>query len=404
MTNENLPFPPSAAAAYDRLSDFAPHAGANYAQKRNFDFGAGAHNHVSTLSPYLRMKVLDEGNVSRAVLEQIGAHDADKFIAEVWWRTYWKGWMEQRPAVWTAYRDDLTRLYNDVQTQSGLRQRWEAACLGQTGIAPFDHWAQELAQTGYLHNHARMWFASIWIFTLELPWQLGADFFLRHLLDGDAAVNTLSWRWVAGIQTQGKTYLADPSNIAKFTDGRFGGIQGLAPESPPVRASASPEPQPIPELASFSGIATDRVGLLLHSDDICATFLKTLKITPVSARYLDATAAQSPWKMSPKVNDFRSALLKDLHPDAQQLSTVQAVRDWAQAQNLDHIITPHAPVGPVRSALRILRKSGDIPITEFRRKIDTTAWPLATAGFFKFRKHIPDLAERICTLNSIATR
>jgi deoxyribodipyrimidine photo-lyase len=84
-------------------------------------------------------------------------------------------------------------------------------------------------------------------------------------------------------------------------------------------------------------------------------------------------------------------LLKDLHPDAQQLSTVQAVRDWAQAQNLDHIITPHAPVGPVRSALRILRKSGDIPITEFRRKIDTTAWPLATAGFFKFRKHIPDL-------------
>lgn len=391
MTNENLPFPPSAAAAYDRLSDFAPHAGANYAQKRNFDFGAGAHNHVSTLSPYLRMKVLDEGNVSRAVLEQISAHDADKFIAEVWWRTYWKGWMEQRPAVWTAYRDDLTRLYNDVQTQSGLRQRWEAACLGQTGIAPFDHWAQELAQTGYLHNHARMWFASIWIFTLELPWQLGADFFLRHLLDGDAAVNTLSWRWVAGIQTQGKTYLADPSNIAKFTDGRFGGVQGLASEAPQVRASASPEPQPIPELASFSGIATDRVGLLLHSDDIGAPFLKTLKITPVSARYLDATAAQSPWKMSPKVNDFRGALLKDLHPDAQQLSTVQAVRDWAQAQNLDHIITPHAPVGPVRSALRILRKSGDIPITEFRRKIDTTAWPLATAGFFKFRKHIPDL-------------
>jgi deoxyribodipyrimidine photo-lyase len=65
---------------------------------------------------------------------------------------------------------------------------------------------QELVETGYLHNHARMWFASIWIFTLRLPWELGADFFLRHLLDGDAASNTLSWRWVAGLHTKGKHY------------------------------------------------------------------------------------------------------------------------------------------------------------------------------------------------------
>ena len=43
-----------------------------------------------------------------------------------------------------------------------------------------------------------MWFASIWIFTLKLPWQKGAEFFLRELYDGDAASNTLSWRWVAG--------------------------------------------------------------------------------------------------------------------------------------------------------------------------------------------------------------
>ena len=60
------------------------------------------------------------------------------------------------------------------------------------GIEGFDHWAKELAETGYLHNHARMSFASIWLFTLKLPWSLGADFFLRHLLDGDPASNTLS--------------------------------------------------------------------------------------------------------------------------------------------------------------------------------------------------------------------
>ena len=98
---------------------------------------------------------------------------------------------------------------------------------GATGIDCFDAWARELVATGYLHNHARMWFASIWIFTLRLPWELGADFFLRHLIDGDPASNTLSWRWVAGLQTAGKTYLATAENIARFTGGRFA-PQGLA--------------------------------------------------------------------------------------------------------------------------------------------------------------------------------
>ena len=394
MTKEHPPFPPSASAARERLDNFVPRAGASYAQKRNFDFGTGAHSHVSTLSPYLRMKVLDEGDVCRAVLNQMDPRDADKFIAEVWWRTYWKGWMEQRPAVWTSYRDDLTRLHNEVQTQSGLRQRWEAACLGETGIKPFDYWAQELAQTGYLHNHARMWFASIWIFTLKLPWQLGADFFLRHLLDGDAAVNTLSWRWVAGIQTQGKTYLADPSNIAKFTDGRFVGVQGLAPEALPVNAPATPERQPIPKLAPYSGAPADRVGLLLHSDDIGAPFLAELGVTPVSTAYLDATAAQSPWQTAPIVSEFRGALLRSESPDAVILEDDKALADWASRHQLDHIIAPHAPVGSMRSSLRRARKFGTIPISEIRRDIDSEAWPLATAGFFKFRKHIPDLLEK----------
>ena len=65
-----------------------------------------------------------------------------------------------------------------------------------------------------------MWFASIWIHTLNLPWQLGADFF-KNLLDGDPASNTLSWRWVAGLHTQGKCYLATENNIKKFTNNRF---------------------------------------------------------------------------------------------------------------------------------------------------------------------------------------
>ena len=77
-----------------------------------------------------------------------------------------------------------------------------------------------------------MWFASIWVFTLELPWQLGAEFFMKHLYDGDAASNTLGWRWVAGIQTQGKNYLASEWNIKKFTNNRFSNIK-LNENAPP---------------------------------------------------------------------------------------------------------------------------------------------------------------------------
>ncbi|MEQ6204330.1 FAD-binding domain-containing protein [Sulfitobacter sp. HNIBRBA2951] len=394
MKVNDTPFPASLAAARARLADFDPDAGAAYAQKRNFDLGAGAHAHVSVLSPYLRMKALDEGEVSRAVLARHSAREAEKFLMEVWWRPYWKGWMEQRPAVWTSYRDDLNRLHNEVQTQSGLRAQWEAACLGQTGIKPFDHWAAELAQTGYLHNHARMWFASIWIFTLGLPWQLGADFFLRHLLDGDAAVNTLSWRWVAGIQTQGKSYLADPSNIAKFTDGRFVGVQGLAQTAAPISAAPPPDRQPIPDIAPYAGAPADRVGLLLHSDDLGAPFLQTLGIPPASIAYLDATAAQSPWQMAPMVAAFRSTLARDMHPDLIDVADTDAIAAWAADNRLDRIVTPHAPVGPVRSTLKRLRKSSSVPLDEVRREIDSTAWPLATAGFFKFKKHIPDLLDR----------
>lgn len=226
-------FPTEKIQAMARLKAFVPNAGKHYAQRRNFDHGAGRHKDVSCLSPYVRRRIITETEVLHAVLGAHAYNTAEKFIQEVFWRTYWKGWLEMRPSVWRDYQKQLGIFSSQIATQSGLRQQWEAACLGDTGIDCFDAWANELVTTGYLHNHARMWFASIWIFTLQLPWQLGADFFLRHLLDGDPASNTLSWRWVAGLQTAGKTYLARPDNIAKFTNGRFF-KSGLATSAQPV--------------------------------------------------------------------------------------------------------------------------------------------------------------------------
>ena len=210
-------FIPTRAAGLETLADFVPRAGRDYARDRNHDTGASRDN-VSGLSPYLRHRLLTEREVVAAVLERHPLSSAEKFVQEVFWRTYWKGWLEQRPEVWRRYRRDLAELLPPGGSPS---HDYEEAIAGRTGIDAMDAWVHELFDTGYLHNHTRMWFASIWIFTLGLPWQLGADFFYRHLLDGDAASNTLSWRWVAGLQTAGKTYLATASNISRFTDGRF---------------------------------------------------------------------------------------------------------------------------------------------------------------------------------------
>ena len=389
------PFP-TRAAAQAALQQFVPQAGRAYAQQRNFDFGPGRHDSVSCLSPFVKLRLLDEIAVSRAVLEAHSRQDADKFLAEVFWRTYWKGWMELRPSVWLTYTSDLNRLRDDVQTQAGLRQRWEEACLGQTGIAPFDAWAQELASTGYLHNHARMWFASIWIFTLELPWQLGADFFLRHLLDGDAAVNTLSWRWVAGLQTQGKTYLADAGNITKFTQGRFSDVTGLAPFAMPVEGPEKPPPGVLPALPADR--VQGRYGVLLHEDDVDLMQMLAQAPEPAAYAYLDATAGHSPWQMAPHVSAFRRAAARAEVPEDTEMATLknaEAIAAWAASEALNMIVLPYAPIGPAADVLKAYAARPDaVAVLPMRRALDTAAWPLATKGFFPFRKHIPALLDR----------
>ena len=224
------PFTATRATGEALLQAFIPRMGRRYANGRNTDHGRGAHKAVSVLSPYVRRRLVLEQDLVAAALAAHGSDEAEKFIQEVIWRGYFKGWLERRPQVWDSYRsgleDDLAILDRDRR----LRRDVERAMNGQTGLECFDAWATELVETGYLHNHARMWFASIWIFTLRLPWTLGADFFLRHLLDADAASNTLSWRWVAGLQTVGKTYLATADNSARYTNGRFGPA-GLAREA-----------------------------------------------------------------------------------------------------------------------------------------------------------------------------
>lgn len=392
-------FIPTRTAALTALNRFLPNAGREYAQRRNYDLGPDHSSAVSTLSPWIRSRVLTEQEVLDAVLEHHTLQEGDKFIQEVFWRTYWKGWLELRPSVWDTYQRDLTRAWNEVQTQSGLRDRWAAACSGETDIACFDAWARELVTTGYLHNHARMWFASIWIFTLKLPWELGADFFLRHLLDGDAASNTLSWRWVGGIQTPGKTYLARTSNIAKFTNDRFHPKWQLASEAIPLNAPPLPEPRHLPDPGAPD--ADLRSGFLLHEEDLSPGFAHD-GVSITHTCILSAQTSQTPLHMADNVLAFRNNCLADcahllartLPCPATLADSAQEVLDWAENNGIQQIITPFAPTGPVSKVLTAIAKKTNAPrIVQIMRAYDRAAWPHATKGFFRFKKQIPALLQ-----------
>ncbi|MCU0902735.1 MAG: DNA photolyase [Tabrizicola sp.] len=382
-------FVPTRRAGLDRLNAFLPRAGRDYAKLRNLDLPG--HPHVSVLSPWLRHRLVTEAEVITAT-HAAHPEGAAAFLAEVWWRTYWKGWLELRPGVWTAYRQGLTAALNRLASEPGLAARAEAAMLGDTGIDAFDHWAQELVSTGYLHNHARMWFASIWIFTLRLPWEIGADFFLRHLIDGDPASNTLSWRWVGGLHTPGKTYLATAENIARNTDGRFQ-PEGLASETPPLDLLPHPAPRPAPLGDPLDPSAPSL--LLVTEEDLSPDFLIDAGLRPRAVAVLTDVAGRSPRAVAGAVHGFVSSAVADTldrlgAKDAPQFgpTTLSALLELADGAGVAQIVTPFAPTGPVATTLaklsRLSTPSG-ITVSRILRDHDRRAWPHATHGFFRFR-------------------
>jgi deoxyribodipyrimidine photo-lyase len=342
----------------------------------------------------------------RAVLARHSAAAAEKFIQEVLWRTYWKGWLETRPIVWAHYRRDLDAAYVSVARDADLARRLAEATEGRTGNAAFDAWSRELVETNYLHNHARMWFASIWIFTLQLPWELGADFFMRHLLCGDPASNTLSWRWVAGLQTKGKTYLATRENIRRYTNGRLDPGPHLATEaSAIVGPSYGPGSVPALDLKPQG----ERTLFIVHDEDAGIESLALHGLGVVTSIGLLAARGRSPHPVASAVVDFARGAIADAlarapHGDdgtiveldptvkADVEAASRSVLARVRAQNANVVAFPFAPVGPVRDALSslapLLVRDG-MRVIEIGREFDATVWPYATRGFFNLKEKIP---------------
>ena len=397
---------PDRKSALKQLREFADRAGRNYAQYRNLDLGPDRHDHVSRLSPLIRRRLILEEEVLAAVLKNHSTSEADKFIQEIFWRIYFKGWLEQHPQVWRNYREEVSRMVLAMKRGDIETAGYEMAVNAGTGIECFDFWVRELKDTGYLHNHARMWFASIWVFTLGLPWQLGADFFYRHLLDGDPASNTLGWRWVSGLHTPGKHYLARAENIAKYTEGRFNPLHLLVEDAQPLTEEERPALNPWrpPDCSPRKPF-----GLLITEEDCCPENLFTDQ-RPLAALGLTASENNTSLPVSRVVREFSLGAVEcalqranetyDIPAEHQKIPDWSAqIRDWCTRHQINTVVTAYPPIGAVADdrlgvAAGELQEQG-IKLCYVARRLDRITWPHATSGYFKLKKRIPQFLKQL---------
>ena len=372
------------ASAIGNLEDFVENNLGEYSRLRNFDFGPNKRSNTSCLSPYITHGVINEKEVIRKSLDKFSFSKNEKFIQEVLWRTYWKGWMELRSGVWDDYLIDLKRIKEEFRDNGDYLNAIE----GKTRIECFNEWVNELKTYNYLHNHTRMWFASIWIFTLELPWQLGAEFFMQHLYDGDAASNTLGWRWVAGIQTQGKHYLASEWNIKKFTNNRFENIK-LNENAPPKindknytilhKTFENPENIEEKDLLVFEN------NLGFEITDFANQKLK--KILLISNKNENRTI-----KLSENVANFKVSLIENQKKRLEEKSIDCEIIDIKEIKNLGSCYCLYPTVG---ENLDYINQNSLNNIDFLYRKLDQNSWKFCNKGFFNFKKYIPKIVENL---------
>ena len=377
-------FKPSRIFALEKLNNFIENNLVEYSKLRNFDYGPDKRTNISCLSPYVSHGIISEIEMINKSLKKYSFIKNEKFIQEILWRIYWKGWLELRPNVWSDYLSDLKK----IKETSINNQNYLSAINGKTNIECFNYWVNELKEKNYLHNHARMWFASIWIFTLNLPWQLGAEFFMKNLCDGDAASNTLGWRWVAGIQTQGKHYLASEWNIKKFTNNRFQNIK-LNEKATPV----IDEKNYSIKNRDFTNVEIlENKTLLIFENNLSFEITdfkdnKFKKILLINHKNNYRTI-----NLSEKVMSFKSSLLEDQKKRLEQKSINCEIVSIDEIKNITENI--YAIYPSIGENLDFINLNSLKNIRFLYRKLDQFSWKYCNKGFFNFKNHIPKIIQK----------
>jgi len=375
-----MSFVTSRQEALKQLDQFVDQYIQDYSAKRNFDFGPEERNNVSCLSPYISHRLITEYEVVKKVLAKHSFAKVDKYIQEVFWRVYWKGWLELRPKVWDDFLSDLKTLKQD--------ENYKLVTEGKTNIACFNDWVQELKTNHYLHNHTRMWFASIWIFTLKLPWQLGAAFFMKYLLDGDAASNTLSWRWVAGLQTKGKHYVAQAWNIAKFTNNKYQNVK-LNEQAQPLEDNRNYTIQKMndPSKPQYKN-------LLCFENDLNLETINLNDYQSIYAVLLDNKNRKL--ELDSKLIDYKNQLMDDqlsrLKQKVQKL-TIEAFLNLIKSTKEFDVIYPG--IGENLTFLKELQTTQSLHLNYILRAQDLYCYQFSNKGFFNFKEHIPKIIAEL---------
>ena len=374
-----MQFEISRNGALKKLNNFINTELPNYNFKRNFDLGPEDKSNVSCLSPYISHRLITEYEVSKIVLAKFPYQKVEKYIQEIFWRVYWKGWLELRPQVWSDFTEDLKALKED--------DNYKKAINGETQIKCFNDWVNELKENNYLHNHTRMWFASIWIFTLNLPWQKGAEFFMKHLFDGDAASNTLSWRWVAGLQTKGKHYVAQAWNISKFTNNKYQNVK-LNENALPLTDKREYKLSPIN--LDYDDNANEN--LLVFENELN---LENHKLKNYKNIYLILlTNEVRKIKLEKKVLDFKTQIINDQKKRLDQIKVINETELQSSAKETISFDVIHPSIGENYSYLNSLRKKLNLKLSFILNEEDKFSWQFSNKGYFNFKNNIPNILSK----------
>ena len=374
-----MDFKPTYQAAIKRKKEFLSLGLREYSNSRNYDYGPNKRHNVSGLSPYVNNGLIDIADLAQECIDLYGERNVDKYVSELFWGVYWKGYLELRPTIWTSFKNDLENLSDYKKSES-----YKKAVNGLTCISCFNEWVDELKKYNYLHNHTRMWFASIWIFTLKLPWQLGAAFFLEYLYDGDVASNTLSWRWVAGLHTKNKAYFASAENIQKYSSKTVSqhllNLDCYVPK----------------EEKNHEVIPLDLEPLNNENYEILIVFDSSLGIKDLSCHaknfkeiyFVISDNKHRSLKLDKKVINFKRKLGEDFINRVANQYDIKTI----ELENLDDRFIGSSAIYPNVGDICDYVKG--LSLKYIYSKLDILSIPKCDAGYFKFKKSIHSFIEK----------
>lgn len=368
-------FIPTLAAARAQLQGFNPRG---YNNTRN-----DVDGNVSRVNPYITWGVFTLAEVQRHAKKKLGGHaqgkDYQKFVNELGWKAYFReGFLALGDRVYVS----LEPYKYPTQKRDALPAEIER---GQTGLACIDHIVNELKDTGYLHNHQRLWFAAYVTHFANIQWWHGERLFYRHLLDGEPGPNALSWQWVASTFSSKPYYFNgenmrqhghEPCEDAPFNasyeelDERFFGGYGKGGyEKRPKEQPQSVASVPHPDLLRPVG---EKPLVLLHAERLSdrARVLEEVPDAPVLV-FLDAKRFEEEQPSFMRLHfavSLAADLVKTLRGTGREVGLVfgdsREIVEYAKARGLESLSAPGSWHPGTWQMLRELDKELPVSVIE----------------------------------------